>query len=301
MVNGEEIEMRSATSETQVSPDLGRRSPLWVVTRAIAGVSARTLLTVNRQPSTALITVRDSPFTDHHTAMRISTSGMHYNALTAMLQQQSVLSKIQNQIALGKRVNTPADDPAAAVHILELQRALQESDQYKANADIATNRLSLEEQSLQDVSALLARVRELAVQGNNAPLDAQNRRMIAIELRQRLQELVDIANRRDAHGEYLFAGYSTSTRPFSNTAAGVSYYGDQGNRLLQVGPEQRVADSHSSYDVFLKIPEGNGTFVLGAAADNTGAGVLGAGSVVDRAAWQAAAGDYTVRFTSDTG
>ena len=233
--------------------------------------------------------------------MRISTPGLHHNALIAMLQQQTALSKIQNQIATGKRVRTPADDPAAAVHILELQRALQESDQHKTNADIATNRLSLEEQSLQDVGALLARVRELAVQGNNAPLDAQNRRMIAIELRQRLQELVDIANRRDAHGEYLFAGYSTSTRPFSNTAAGVSYYGDQGNRLLQVGPEQRVADSHSGYDVFLKIPEGNGTFVLGAAADNTGAGVLGAGSVVDRAAWQANVDDYTIHFTSDEG
>ena len=233
--------------------------------------------------------------------MRISTSGMHYNALTAMLQQQSVLSKIQNQIALGKRVNTPADDPAAAVHILELQRALQESDQYKTNADIATNRLSLEEQSMQDVGTLLTRVRTLAVQANNAPLDDQNRRMIAIELQERLQELVDIANRRDAHGEYLFSGYATRTQPFSNTTGGVSYYGDQGNRMLQVGPEQRVADSHSGYDVFLKIPEGNGTFVLGTAAANTGNGILGAGSVVNRAAWQAAAGDYTVRFTSDTG
>lgn len=226
---------------------------------------------------------------------------MHHNALTAMLQQQSALSKIQNQIATGKRVRTPADDPAAAVHILELQRALQESDQYKTNADIATNRLSLEEQSLQDVGTLLTRVRTLAVQANNAPLDAQNRRMIAIELRERLQELVDIANRRDAHGEFLFAGYSTSTQPFSNTTTGVSYYGDQGNRVLQVGPEQRVADSHSGYDVFLKIPEGNGTFVLAAQPGNTGGGVLGAGSVVDRAAWQAGADDYTVHFTSDEG
>ena len=233
--------------------------------------------------------------------MRISTPGLHHNALTAMLQQQTALSKIQNQIATGKRVRTPADDPTAAVHILELQRALQESDQHKTNADIATNRLSLEEQSLQDVGTLLTRVRTLAVQGNNAPLDAQNRRMIAIELRQRLQELVDIANRRDAHGEFLFAGYATSTQPFSNTTAGVSYYGDQGNRVLQVGPEQRVADSHSGYDVFLKIAEGNGTFVLGAAAANTGGGALGAGSVVDRAAWQANVDDYTVHFTSDEG
>lgn len=59
--------------------------------------------------------------------MRISTAGMHYNALTAMLSQQATLSKTQNQIATGKRVQTPADDPVAAVHILELERALRES------------------------------------------------------------------------------------------------------------------------------------------------------------------------------
>jgi flagellar hook-associated protein 3 FlgL len=233
--------------------------------------------------------------------MRISTPGMHYNALLAMQQQQSLLSKIQNQIATGKRVQTPADDPVAAVHILELDRALQESEQFKANADMAINRLSLEEQALQDVSNILVRVRELAVQGNNAPLDEADRRLIAIELRERLQELVDIANRRDAQGEFLFAGYATRTQPFSKTATGIAYAGDQGNRMLQIGPNQRVADSHSGFDVFLKIPEGNGAFALGASAANTGGGVLGASSVVNQAMWNANAGDYTVRFTSATG
>jgi flagellar hook-associated protein 3 FlgL len=231
--------------------------------------------------------------------MRISTPGMHYNALTAMLQQQTSLSKIQNQIATGKRVQTPADDPVAAVHIIELQRALNEAEQYKANSDIATNRLSLEEQALQDVGGVLVRVRELAIQANNAPLDDEDRDAIAIELRSRLQQLVDIANRRDANGEFLFSGYATQTQPFSETAAGVSYYGDQGNRLLQVGPTQRVADSHSGSDVFMKIPEGNGTFVLGASGANVGEAVLGAGTVVNRNAWQP--DDYTLRFTSATG
>lgn len=233
--------------------------------------------------------------------MRISTSGLHHNALTAMLQQQTALSKIQNQIATGKRVQTPADDPVAAVHILELQRALKESDQFKANADIATNRLSLEDQSLQDVNRLLGRVRELAIQANNAPIDIEDRKMIATELRERLRELVNIANRRDANNEFLFAGYATETQPFAARASGIAYAGDQGNRMLQIGLNHRVADSHSGFDVFLNIREGNGTFVLAAASTNTGTGTLGAGSVVDRSAWASAADDYTVHFTSAAG
>lgn len=231
--------------------------------------------------------------------MRISTAGIHQAAVTAMLQQQTSLSKLQNQIATGKRVQTPADDPVAAVHILELNRALKEADQYKANADVASNRLALEEQALQEVGSVLLRVRELAVQANNAPVGEEDRQMIAAELRQRLNQLIDIGNRKDGNGEYLFAGFSTQTQPFSKTVAGVAYDGDQGNRMLQVGPTQRVYDSHSGRDVFLSIPEGNGTFVLGASPGNTGEGVLGAGTVVSRNAWQP--DDYTIRFTSPDG
>jgi flagellar hook-associated protein 3 FlgL len=228
--------------------------------------------------------------------MRISTSGMHHNALTAMLQQQSVLSKTQNQVATGKRVNTPADDPVAAVHIIELQRALQESAQFKANSDVATNRLTLEEQAMADVTSLMHKVRELTIQANNASVDDAGRKLIATEIRGRLKELTDIANREDANGEYLFAGYSTQTQPFAANGTNVSYAGDQGNRLLQVGSSQRVADSHSGFDAFMNIREGNGTFVVDAANTNTGTGTISSGSVNDLSAW--VADDYTLRFTA---
>lgn len=231
--------------------------------------------------------------------MRISTSGMHHNALAAMLTQQATLSKTQNQIATGRRVQTPADDPVAAVHILELERALQESQQYGKNAAMAVNRLTLEEQALADVGALLHRVRELTVQGANATVDASSRRMIATEVRSRLQELTDIANRRDANSEYLFSGYATLTQPFAQSGGVVSYFGDQGGRLLQIGPDQRVGDSHSGYEAFMTAPEGNGVFATSAAGGNTGTGVIAGGSVTDLAQW--VPDDYTLRFTSANG
>lgn len=231
--------------------------------------------------------------------MRISTSGLHHNALTAMLQQQAALSKTQTQVASGKRVQTPADDPVAAVHIMQLQRAIQESDQFDRNATMAKNRLTLEEQALADTSTLLQRVHELSLQGNNASVDPASRRTLAAEVRGRLQELTDIANRRDVNNEYLFSGYATLTQPFVPSGGAVNYFGDQGSRVLQVGPDQRVADSHSGYEVFMDIAEGNGVFVTSAAAANTGTGVIAGGSVVNPTQW--VADDYTLRFTSASG
>lgn len=224
---------------------------------------------------------------------------MHQNALTAMLTQQATLSKTQNQIATGKRIQTPADDPVGAVHLMELQRALQESEQFRKNADSASNRLTLEEQALADAGTLLQRARELTLQASNATVDSASRRMIATEVRVRLEELTDIANRRDAGGEHLFSGYATLTQPFVTGGGSVIYQGDQGGRSLQVGPAQRVADSHSGYQVFMNVAEGNGTFVTNSGAGNTGTGVIASGSVTDPAQW--VADDYTLRFTSATG
>jgi flagellar hook-associated protein 3 FlgL len=231
--------------------------------------------------------------------MRISTQSIHHAALTALLNQQSVLSKTQTQIASGKRVQTPADDPVAAVHIMELQRALAESEQFDRNADMAKGRLTLEEQALADAGTLITRVRELTIQGNNGSVDPASRRMLATEVRSRLKELMDIANRRDANGEYLFSGYATQTQPFAQSGGSIAYFGDQGNRALQVGTDQRVVDGHSGIDAFMAVTEGNGTFVTTATAGNAGNGVIGGGTLVDPAQW--VPGDYTLRFTSATG
>jgi flagellar hook-associated protein 3 FlgL len=231
--------------------------------------------------------------------MRISTAGIHHAALTALLGQQSVLSQTQGQIASGKRVQTPADDPVAAVHIMELQRALSESDQFDRNADMAKGRLTLEEQALADANTLMQRVHELTVQGNNASVDPASRKMLATEVRSRLKELVDIANRRDANGEYLFSGFATLTQPFAQTGSTVSYFGDQGARALQIGQDQRVVDGHSGTDAFMAVIEGNGTFVTNATAGNAGNGVIAGGTMANPSQW--VQGDYTLRFTSATG
>lgn len=231
--------------------------------------------------------------------MRMSTSGLHTSALTTMLAQQTSLAKTQNQIALGRRVNTPADDPVASVHIMELQRSLRETEQYGTNADMAKNRLSMEESAIGSVGNLLQRVQELTIQANSAATSAADRKMIATEVKARVAELTNIANQQDANGEYLFSGYSTKTQPFSQTGATTSYFGDQGSRLLQVGPTQKVADSHSGYEVFVDVPQGNGTFVVGAAGANTGDAMIGVGSVTNLAQW--VPDDYTITFDDAAG
>jgi flagellar hook-associated protein 3 FlgL len=231
--------------------------------------------------------------------MRISTVGFNQAAIEAIDTSRANLAEIQSQVASGKAIQSPADDPAATVHILQLQTALAKSQQYGRNADAATGRLHSEEQSLTAVTNLLQRVRDLVVQANSGTNDATARAAIATELDQSVQQLLDLANTRDANGEYIFAGLASKTQPFARGGNGaVAYTGDQGSRALQIGQTQRVTDGDPGFQVFMNVPAGNGTFVTTAAAANTGTGSIGTTSVIDKAAW--VPGTYTISFTSPT-
>ena len=231
--------------------------------------------------------------------MRISTNELFRQGTGAILEQQAKLSKTQLQLASGQRILTPADDPAGAVRALMLGQTIEVTRQFQLNADVATARLGLEDRVLEGVTNALQRVRELAVQGNNQALGTEDRAAIAVELRQRLDELVGLANTQDANGEYLFAGYQGQTQPFARSASGaVVYSGDQGQRHLQIGPDRQVAVGDSGRDVFMAIRGGNGRFATDASTANTGSGVIGPGSVLDPTAYQPHS--FTIRFTSAT-
>jgi flagellar hook-associated protein 3 FlgL len=228
---------------------------------------------------------------------RISSGGVHAAAVRELMKQQTTLSRTQTQVASGSRIQSPADDPIASVRILSMEQNRAGIEQYGKNSDILTDRLSIGEQALADAGSVLQNVRERIIQANSGGMDESGRRSIASDIRARAQQLLDIANRRDGNGEFLFAGFSSQTQPFSRAASGVVYAGDQGVRTLQIGPDQRIADGFSGTEVFLRIPEGNGTFTTATGVHN-GTGSIDSGVVTNPSAW--VPGNYTVNFTSAT-
>jgi flagellar hook-associated protein 3 FlgL len=136
-------------------------------------------------------------------------------------------------------------------------------------------------------------------------MDDASLRAIATEVRARAEDLLQIANRQDGNGEYLFAGFSTGTRPFADNGAAVGYAGDQGVRQLQISATQKMADGFNGQRVFMDIPEGNGLFTATTGV-HAGTGVMGETQVADAAAWATAAAaaaavpqphTYTIQFT----
>ena len=115
--------------------------------------------------------------------MRISTQQYQQLSLNALLDQQGRLAKVQQQIASGRRILTPADDPTGAARSLVLAGSIDALQSYSQSADQIEPRIRLEESSLTQVQNVLQRLRELAVQANNATQTAADRQLIGAEVR----------------------------------------------------------------------------------------------------------------------
>lgn len=224
--------------------------------------------------------------------MRLSSVQLFQQGINGILDQQAKLSQTQQQLASGKRVLTPSDDPVAAVQALDISEDLELIDQYSRNGNFAEGQLALEESVLVNVGNVLQRIRELVVQANNATQSSEARSSIATEIEARLDELHAFSNTRDANGEYIFAGFQAETEPFSRQGNSFSYNGDDGQRFLQLSTSSQVSIRDSGFDVFVAIPSGNGTFDVEPDAANTGNSVVGATSV----SGSFTPDDYTLSF-----
>lgn len=226
--------------------------------------------------------------------MRISTGATAQNGVSLLNQLSASISRIQEQISTGRRILTPAEDPAGAAQSLILRESISQLSQYTRNAGAAESRLQREETALTTITQRLQRVREIVLQASNATQNDDTRRFIAAEIRQNLDQLVQIANTRDGNGRYLFGGFSDQTPPFSQTGASFAYNGDQGQRLIRIADQKFIPDGDSGDSVFMRIPRGNGTFVASAANPNSGTGIVATQDTLPPPAYDGQS--YTIRF-----
>ena len=143
--------------------------------------------------------------------MRV-TNSMMYRIVNESIRRATLkLAKSQEQVSTGKRVNRPSDDPVDAGDILYLRTDISKLNQFLRNNDKANAILTTSDSALQSISGILIRAKSLAVQAaNDATLNQDDRRQIAIELTGVLEEFIDLANTKYSD-QYIFSGYKVGT------------------------------------------------------------------------------------------
>jgi flagellar hook-associated protein 3 FlgL len=126
---------------------------------------------------------------------------------------------------------------------------------------------------------VVQRIRELTVQAGNGALSANDRQSLSAEMKERLGQLADITNTRDASGEYIFSGFQGATPAFEKENGAWVYQGDEGQRSLEIDDGVTVPISDHGKGIYSTVPaaisgEGN--------AGNAAAARINSIEVIDR-------------------
>ncbi|PWW40586.1 flagellar hook-associated protein FlgL [Chromohalobacter israelensis] len=206
--------------------------------------------------------------------MRISTVTMYEQGVSAMNRQQQNFMDVGQQIASGKRVVNPSDDPRAAARAVSVSQSLAVNAQQESSRVTARNSLSQEESVLNSVSDAIGSAKSLVVQAGNGTLSDADRESLASDLEGAFETLVGLANTTDGNGTYLFSGYQDNAKAFSRTDAGddvdtISYEGDQGVKQQKIDAERLMKTSDTGTDVFMRFSAGS-EYIAEAGNGNTG-------------------------------
>ncbi|AUJ82083.1 flagellar hook-filament junction protein FlgL [Enterobacter cancerogenus] len=180
--------------------------------------------------------------------MRISTQMMYEQNMRGITDSQSRWLGYGEQMSTGKRVNRPSDDPIAASQAVVLSQAQSQNSQFALARTFATQKVSLEENVLGQVTTAIQSAQEKIVYAGNGSLSDTDRASVATDLKGIRDQLMNLANSTDGNGRYIFAGYKTDNVPFDQTNG--DYNGGSEAISQQVDSARNMQISHTGTEVF---------------------------------------------------
>ena len=192
--------------------------------------------------------------------MAISTRVYNDQAMSTLNRITGDIQNIQSKIATGRNILKASDDPAISTKISFTKDQKVMLERYNANINMSKNRLEQAETAMGTSVNILQRIYELTIQARNDTNNLADRQSIGLEVKNLRDQMLSLANTRDANGQYIFAGYKVETQPYveDKTTGNVVHHGDSGVYTLQISRNQRIPTSLNGADVFLRVPHDKG-------------------------------------------
>ena len=196
-----------------------------------------------------------------------ATQQTTYRMLNTRLSDVSLqLEKLRSMGASGKKLAVASDDPASVRPVLNTRKQLSNVDRHLTTLGRAADTMAAADTQLGQVENIMQRAKEIMTGAGNGTLSPADRTVLADELAQLRDQLIDTAN-TSVDGRFLFAGYQENTAPFVANPAydpatydpadsatwPVSYQGDGNVTRLEIGTGQTEQVSLAGSDLFLGV------------------------------------------------
>jgi flagellar hook-associated protein 3 FlgL len=179
--------------------------------------------------------------------MRITNNLLQSRILRDLQSNLGSLAQAQAQISSGKRFDKVSEDPVAGTSVMTSDRGLRGIDQYRRNSAAARTRTDAEEAVLDQVTDLLTRAKQLAVQEGSATSTPTTRAAAKGEVDRIIEQVVSLGNTK-VGSEYLFAGHLVATPAFDRAG---NYMGDDGQRQAEVGQGYLIIPNHTGRELLV--------------------------------------------------
>jgi len=154
--------------------------------------------------------------------LRIQNNVEAFNAHRNLTSVSSHASKSMEKLSSGYRINRAADDAAGLAISEKMRSQIGGVDQAQRNAQDGVSLVQTAEGSLNEVTAMLQRVRDLRVQFANGTLSTDDRDAIVAEVRALGTEIKDIADQTKFNGTALLGGTAVTFQVGAATGETVS-------------------------------------------------------------------------------
>lgn len=189
--------------------------------------------------------------------MRVSTQQTYTSMTQSFNNLSSDLTHVVTQMATGKSILLPSDDPIAATRITQLNRQQSAISQYQDNIDTASAGLSQQESILDGVNNDLLSVRDDLLQAANGTNTADSLSSLGQDIQSLTTSIVAALNYQDEDGHYVFGGTVNDQPPIvavDDDGDGVtdsySYQGNSNHREATVSNGVEVDTNVAVSDFF---------------------------------------------------
>lgn len=201
-------------------------------------------------------------------------------ALRSLRGGQTELSRIREQLASGKRVQTASDDPVSVPGIMDSSSRLRAVEQYKRNLASADARIRMEDSVLQDLTISIERARELAIGQASDTASPETRLATKAEVDQIREAVRSLGNTRFGNG-YLFGGAYALDEPFPPGGPD-PLRPPEGDHDVEIGAGEYALTTHGGQQIFVDTGVFDDLEALSVALGaNDSAGIAAASNALD--------------------
>ena len=144
--------------------------------------------------------------------MRITNPMMTNRMLLNMTRNAINVDSLYNQIATGKKISFPSDNPILASRALKFRTNVSETEQYKKNVAQGLSWMEVSEAAFKNVHNIMDKIRDLAERGATGTLTFEDRQKIITEIAS-LTDQIGLEMNATYAGRYIFSGYRTDEAP----------------------------------------------------------------------------------------